>query len=73
MLAPDRVFRIFFRLRTAEYELISVAPDAHQAGDNLVAQAAQIELVRVEDLGLRSEMDDAEFERLLDEVKGTNL
>lgn len=50
MLPSDRVFRILFRLRGTEYELISVPPDAHQAGESLAAQSPLIELVRVEHL-----------------------
>ena len=69
----DRVFRITFRSRGKEYRLISRGPCARQAGEAVAALSPRLEVLEVEDLGLRSDMDDAEFEHLLDEVKRMNL
>ena len=63
-MPPDRVFRITFRSRGKEYRLISLGPGAREAGEAVTALSSRLEVLGVEDLGLRSEMDDAEFERL---------
>jgi hypothetical protein len=64
MSSPDRVFRIMFRLRGKHYQVILTGPEADQAGEDLAALSPQLEVLGIEDLGLRSAMDDDEFERL---------
>jgi hypothetical protein len=67
MSLTDNVFRIAFRLRGKDYQLICVDSSARQARDALAALSPRLEVLGVEDLGLRSEMDDNEFERLRSE------
>jgi hypothetical protein len=68
MLPPDHIFRISFRLCGKEFELISVGPGADQARRALGGLSPQIQVLRVDDLGLRDEMDEAEFESLWQET-----
>ena len=69
MALEDHVFRISFRLRGKNYELITVGPEK---GESLGGLSPDVEIVRVEDLGQRSEMDDDHFERLLQETAEWN-
>jgi hypothetical protein len=69
MPPENHVFRISFRLHGKNYELITVGPEK---GESLGDLSPDVEIVRVEDLGPRSEMDDAELERLLQETADWN-
>ncbi len=71
-MAPhDHVFRVSFRFNSKHYELIAICAKASDRAEGF-GLPADAQIIRIEDFGLRSEMDDTDFERLRQEAAEWN-